>query len=497
MLKNVTFQIVRFMRIIHITPEIAPWVKAGGLSDVVSCLAKQTQKAGHFVEVVIPAYSFILSHFENQIYQSLPLEWEAFSKKHQATVHFVKTEDCELRLIEIYGHSTPFRRAKIYGEPDDLFRFISFSRAAVAFLATQQTPLDIIHLHDWTTALVAPLIKRWYPGHSVLQKSKLIFTLHNTEMQGICSPSDLEHEGIDGYAFASFDALADPHKPSKLNLLKGAISFCDAIVPVSKTYAKEILSPEGGAGLDKVFNYHKAKIYGILNGIDFDFWDPGKDPLLPAHYTAENSKEEIILAKRLCRQEFCKKLGLTYGTGPLIIAISRLTRQKSPELLLETLWTSLRLGFSCALLGSGDEPYFTSLFQSAQRDLPKERSGAIFIGFDEKLAHLAYAAADAIIIPSLYEPCGLTQMIGMRYGTLPIARKTGGLADTIEDGVNGYLFEYPDAKSIHWALERFSKQSANHPEKLWEMQKNGLHTDNSCKRQIADYLELYQKLHSL
>lgn len=482
------------MRIMHISAEAAPFVKAGGMGDVVGGLAHAMQRQGHFVEIILPAYSFLLARLEHLIHLSLPLEWNVDGKMRQATVHFVTSSGIHLRLIEIYGYFTPFRRHHVYGESDDIARFIAFSRAAIAFIESQQTSVDIIHLHDWTTALVAPLFKKWNLNQNPnLSKTLIAMTLHNLEMQGLCAPADLAFEGLCDPAHLPGD-WQDRHKPHLANLLQGAIIASDLLFAVSPSFAKEMTTPEGGHGLEELLKKESRKIHGILNGIDYEIWNAHKDPFIPFHFSIKDSSEQIRSAKLLCRQTLSERVGLSLKKSPLIIGISRLTRQKSPHLILEAQKKTIELGGQSFLLGSGSDPHYISLFEKASRDLAHHPDGAIYLGLDEKLAHLAYAAADAIIIPSLYEPCGLTQMIAMHYGAIPLARKTGGLADSIIDGENGMLFEYADEGSIHWVIERFFKLWETDREKIFEMQHKGMSCDFSIDHQASLYCKAYLAL---
>jgi starch synthase len=432
------------MKIVHVATEFAPLAKAGGLADMVFGLAKATAKAGHAVSVILPKYGSIdLEQLENV--------------KQKGSVWTGMYQEIAILLLE---HEL-FRKKEIYRE-GDAQRFIEFCKLAVDLLKGA----DVVHLHDWPTALVA-----------ALSHQKTVLTIHNLEYQGKCSSELVLNLGLE---------VEDP-----FNLLKCGIIHADAITTVSPSYEKEILTPLGGAHLDGVLREHRHKLTGILNGIDDDMWHPGKDNLLCRKYSAKT----YLKGKAANRANLFRHYGVE--KGPLVCCISRLVPQKGPELMRYGLEKVLKAGGQIAVIGTPSTPEIGELFR------PYRGYCFIFLDYNEAIAHMTYAASDMILVPSIFEPCGLTQMIALKYGCIPIVRKTGGLADTIFDvdtsdkpveERNGFVFDYPDQAGVDWALDRALKCYFETPKRWDELVKRGMGLDFSWSRSTDAYLEIYKKL---
>lgn len=448
------------MLISHIATEFAPIAKAGGLGDVVAGLSRACAEKGEAVEVILPHYAFLPD------YAPLEEEFHIFEegKPRPFTVQKGSMNNVTLYFIEYQPY---FGRQNIYGEPDDTERFIFFCVAALQFLYERGDPIDVLHLHDWPAALAALLYNEVYALHH-LYIGKTLLTIHNLEHQGKCPEESLTRIGLSN----QLDPLRDPVNPRLINLLKAGLLNVSQATTVSPTYAQEIQHTDKGCNLQNIVH---NRVIGILNGIDTDYWNPATDPHIPVHYDLHN-----IAKKKKNRSALSKQLGLQESTQPLFIAICRLVPQKGPDAIAKAIHHILENNAQFVLLGTPD-PETAKLFT------PFKNSPNFFAKytFDEPLAHLAYAAADFILIPSTFEPCGLSQLIAMRYGTIPIARKTGGLADTVVHGKNGYVFESPTdlLPTIDRALTHGPSPS---------LIEEGMRADHSWATSAAKYLHLYR-----
>jgi starch synthase len=485
------------MHVIHIASELAPIAKVGGLADVVFGLARETQKKGHTVEILIPKYDCL----DYTALQNLKPEFRELWSfdgpyRYHNTIWSAKVQELNVLLLEPHHPGYYFSRGSIYGFPDDVDRFIYFSRAALEFLFKSGKKPDIIHIHDWPTALVAPLYKEMYIPLGFRTKG-IIQTIHNLQHQGKCSPQNLTRAGLRGEDYLTPAKMQDPFLPSNLNLLKGGIEYSDFVTTVSPTYEKEIKTVEGGCGLHMLLAKHSTKLKGILNGIDFDYWNPATDPLLPSKYDIKTPQN-----KSQNKMELRKKFGLKESNGPLVCAISRLVPQKGPELMAYGLKKTIEKEGQFVLLGSPATPEMGTAFQALQKEYSKDKNVLIHLEYNESIAHLTYAASDMILIPSIFEPCGLSQMIGLRYGCVPLVRFTGGLADTVfdvetskkpENERNGFVFDFPDTSGMDWVLDR-SLKSYKNSDKWAKIVEQGMQCDYSWSRSADEYLEIYSKI---
>ncbi len=477
------------MHIVEVAAEFAPIVKAGGLGEVLVGLSRELTRVGHKVEVILPKYDFLA----NVPLKRLKVEIANFSVHEGSrtipnTMWSASSEDCSLRLLETHHPAAYFNRKNIYGEKDDIARLLYFSKAVVEYLKIKKEPIDVLHLHDWHVAAMAPLLRTLHPEVPV---RKIVLSIHNVEYQGQCSASDLEAIGFKDISLLQ----TEPHQ---YNLLKGGIEFSDAIVPVSPSYAQEILQNTHAFGLESALRHNASKIHGILNGIDLQLWDPATDTALTKHYSAKDSFEKIQAAKQLNRESIADRFALDARKRPWIGAVTRLVPQKGPERLAEGLIQTIHHGGTFCLLGSSPIPEIQTRFEELKH-LHKSQS-LIHLEYNEKLAHQLYAALDFLLVPSHFEPCGLTQLIDMRYGTIPIVHATGGLKDTVFDPedekhkkqANGFVFKEWTPESFHHTLERVFKGWHQNPSMFEPLIRHGMSADWGWEKPAQEYLKLFQ-----
>ena len=370
------------------------------------------------------------------------------------------------------------------------------------YLKLKGEPIDVLHLHEWHTALCAPLVKT---ALKELQIGSVLLTIHNLEYQGRCAPWDLDAIGLKGKDYLKPHLLQDddPALPNTLNLLKGGIVFADAVNTVSPTYAREIIVPGRGFGLDKTLMKQKKKLSGILNGIDQKLWNPETDPLIKTHYSSNDSLVKIQLAKGQNRADLEKRFNIPANKQPWVGCVTRIVPQKGPELLEEAIHYTLSQGGVFTLLGSSPIPELQRHFEELKEKYINRPELVIECNYDEALAHKIYTSLDFVVIPSHFEPCGLAQLIAMRYGTIPIARATGGLKDTVFDcndhtvpasKRNGFSFEKATSAGIIEALKRAFELQKNDPATFQSLLRRAIQSDFSWKKPAQQYMKLYQKI---
>ncbi len=496
------------MHIIHIASELAPIAKVGGLADVLLGLSRELSWKGHDVDIVIPKYDCMDGNDVRDlavVYPDLMSFYEG--EWHSNTVWTGWAENLRVYFIDPHHPRFFFNRGCFYGCEDDIERYLYFSRAALEFLFKKQLQPDIIHLHDWQTAVVAPLYKDMY-NQLGFNKAKLIFTIHNLEYQGKCAVPDLDKIGLDGKKYDTLEKLQDPHQPASINLLKGAIVYADFVTTVSPGYAKEALTPEGGRGLDKTLKQYEDKFIGILNGIDYSYWNPEIDRYLPVHYSSRempaNKKDKNTLDRKAYVKKLLReRLMLDEVHSPIVGCVARLVPQKGIELIKHALKRTIEKGGQFALLGTSPIPSIAADFHALKQRYADHPHVHLMLYYQEELSHMIYAASDMFIVPSLFEPCGLTQMIALKYGSTPIVRRTGGLADTIFDvdysglefdKTNGYVFDDPNERGMESALDRAIECWFHHPDKWRKLMINGMNIDFSWNKPSNLYLEIYQRV---
>jgi starch synthase len=498
------------MHVIHIASELAPLAKVGGLADVLLGLCRELSWKGHDVDIIIPKYDCMDSNEVRDMaiaYQDLMsfYEGEWFSN----IVWMGWVENLRVYFIDPRHPQYFFNRGCFYGCEDDIDRYLYFSRAALEFLYKKQIHPDIIHLHDWHTAGVAVLYRDMYKSLGMVN-TKVILTIHNMEYQGQCAPENLDKIGMDGKEYATASKMLDPTYSNTINLLKGGIVYADFVTTVSPNYAQEVMTVEGGRGLDQVLIKYKEKFEGVLNGIDYSYWNPEIDRYLPVHYSPRevpvNKKDRNTLDKKAFLKKYLREqLSLSEDHSPIVGCITRLVPQKGLELIKYALSYTLQQGGQFVLLGSSPIPAIATEFLALKHAYQDHPHVHLVLHYHEELSHLIFAASDMFIVPSLFEPCGLTQMIALKYGAVPIVRRTGGLADTVWDvdnsdvpfdKRNGYTFDAPDNASIEAALKRAFDRWYHQPNIWRQLMIRGMSIDFSWNHSAAVYLNIYKKLTS-
>ncbi len=489
------------MYIVHVASELAPIAKAGGLGDVVHGLAKEQKALGNTVEVIIPKYDIInYSLIENLQIEMKDLWSYEDSTEYHNTIWKGLVDGITTLFVEPHHNQYYFNRGAIYAGFSDVERFLYFCKTTVEYLYKSGKKPDIIHIHDWPTAIIATLIQDIYRGVG-FQCGGVVFTIHNIEHQGKCLPSSLSRIGLRGEDYRTESRMQDPTNPSFVNLLKGGIVYSDFLTTVSPRYAEEIKTEEYGFGLNHTIKEYEHKLRGILNGIELETWNPATDTHLKALYPPNATfKDKITAQKRINKEDLLKLLNLRHTEGPLIGCVTRIAEQKGPKLLQDAIHSVMHRDGSFILLGVVNDARLAEEFEQIRNQYKDTKRLHINLTFNEPLARQIYAASDAIIIPSLFEPCGLTQMISMRYGTLPIVRRTGGLADTVFDVEDasissekrtGFVFSDPEAHSISHVLDRVYHYYKHEPEKWRQLIQNGLQLDLSWKSSAIKYQKVY------
>lgn len=471
------------MKVCFIAAEAAPFVKVGGLGDVIGSLPKSLRELGVDARVILPLYSSIDRDrfgLKYKSYQFVDLGWRHLYCGIFETV--VDGVPCYFIDNEQY-----FRRDSVYGQYDDGERFAFFSKAALEILPSLDFQPDIVNVNDWHTALSViylDLLKS--NGAEFYSNMKSILSIHNIEFQGRFNPYDM------GYLFGLdnkyFDALI---YNGDLNLLKGAIQLADRVNTVSETYAHEILDPYFSYGLDKILNVEQGKLKGILNGIDTDKFNPKTDPVIPVNYDLDSIQNKVKN-----KLEFQKEMGLEVNADiPLIGMVTRLTHQKGIDLVLQASEEILKTGAQLVILGTGDSHY-----ESALRSLEYYRHDRVrsILLFSSEMSAKVYAASDLFLMPSKTEPCGLSQLISMRYGTVPVVHRVGGLRDTVipftgKEG-NGFTFESFQAGDMMDAIYRAVTCFYQSPDEWKQIIKNNLQKDVSWEQSAKKYLDLYNEI---
>ena len=441
------------MKVLFVTSEISPWVKTGGLGDVSAALPAALAAAGCEVRVLVPDYPALREAFPHR---GPPVSLHAPGGLLPASVltRARSAEGVELLLLDAHGlydrPGNPYLAPAGHDWPDNVLRFGLLARVAALIAAGDALPgwvPDVVHCNDWQSALAPAFLRYRHGGRGAAS----VVSIHNLAFHGLFGHETLAMLGLPDRAFA----LDGVEFHGRVSFLKGGLQACDRIATVSPTYAREILQPEFGNGLDGLLRHRAGRLSGILNGIDTHLWDPATDPALAANYDAATLER-----KALARRDLQRRVGLAaQDDAPLIGVVSRLTEQKGLDLLLELADGLCGRGVQIALLGSG-EPWLRDGWVALSRRHPG-RCAAV-IGFDEELAHRIEAGADLFAMPSRFEPCGLNQMYSLRYGTPPIVRRTGGLADTVVDAAqhggagtpNGFVFDAPTVDALGGAIER-------------------------------------------
>ncbi|MEK6714975.1 MAG: glycogen synthase GlgA [Candidatus Omnitrophota bacterium] len=472
------------MNIVLVSPEVAPFAKTGGLSDVSGALpiAINNLGAGHKCSVVLPFYQMVReSGFGPKLLRTEKIRLG--SEEFNAGIFFLRHENTDIYFIE---NRKFYDRQQLYGlpsgdYPDNHLRFAFFAKAAIS-LINYLGNVDLIHCNDWQSGLI-PLYLR-LSGNYI----KTLFTIHNMAYQGLFDPQVIPLLDIPQEFFT-------PERLEfygKFSFMKAGIIYSDAVSTVSKGYAREILTPEFGCGLSGLLQTRSSSLYGIVNGVDYKEWSPQTDK-----YIVQNFDENTLDYKLDCKKDLLKTFGLKFDARkPVLAVVTRLAEQKGIDIIAEVLKDILGLGAYFILLGTGNEKY-NNLFS----DIAKKHKNCVGveIGFDNALAHKIEAGSDMFLMPSRYEPCGLNQMYSLKYGTIPVVRATGGLDDTIEDfnpannQGNGFKFAEASAAAFYATIKR--AVTLYKDKKKWLiLQKNGLKCDFSWNKSAGDYLELFERI---
>ena len=483
------------LNIVMIAAEAAPYVKVGGLGDVIGALPRALEKLGAKVTVIIPAYGSADKPTPVELCRNIPgfnvalgntLEYASVFQtsmpESDVTVYFI--DSCRY-----------FGRGGVYDDPltgegygDNMERYVFFMKAAIELMLRLPDSFDIIHCHDSHAALVPGIIREKYEGNEKLARARKVFTIHNLAHQGNFPPDVLDLAGISPHMFY-------PYSPfefwGQVNFLKAGVAYADEITTVSPTYAEEIQEPELGFGLEGVLRERSDNLHGIINGIDYKEWNPETDPFIAARFSSKKPS-----GKKVCKRDILEYFNLGDGKDlkhiPLIGIISRLVNQKGFDLIAEAIYAIAELDMFLVILGTGQQ-YYNDLVSNIAARYPEKIAARL--AFDNPLAHKIEAGCDMFLMPSRYEPCGLNQLYSLRYGTIPIVHRTGGLADTVipYDGTGGTGFCFTEYSaqaltlSINEALSVYSNPS------MWKkMVRQAMEEDWSWESSAKRYMELYK-----
>ena len=468
------------LKILFISAEVAPYAKAGGLGDVAGSLPKALHKLGHDVRVVMPAYQKIEQGYPGVTAMTGPLWVPIRDGAVQAGVFRGQLPNSEVPIYFI-GQWNLFNRPQIYGYDDDAYRFAFFSRAALELILALDWKPDVIHAHDWHTAPALTWLATAGQSDERFRGISTIYTIHNLAHQGQTS-----WDIFDYLRLQTFSLSEEPF--GMVNFMARGIYHATLINTVSPTYAREIITAEGGAGMDGLLRHRHYDVHGILNGLDYEEWNPADDPRLPHHYHVDDLENRLKV-----RQALQDTIGLPRRNNiPLVALVTRLDWQKGLDITGHAIHLLMN-GFAgeaqFVVLGTGAAEYESMLasFASYHRD----KMSAI-LAYEANLAPLIYAGSDIFIMPSRFEPCGLGQLIAMRYGSVPVVRATGGLVDTVQDSYTGFSF-YDYSADAFWQTLQRAIFVYNRDKSSWsQIQRNGMRADFSWNRSALGYQQLYE-----
>ena len=476
------------MKILFAASECVPFIKTGGLADVVGALSPVLAQQGHDVRVILPLYSAIPEKWKNEMTDVCEFQVELCWRHQYCGVKTLQYQGVTFYFVDNQFY---FGRSYIYGLGGDEYeRFGFFSRAVIDALAHLNWQPDVIHCHDWQTGMVPALLKIQYAHFPFYQNMKTVYTIHNLQYQGVFSIKDVQDTlGLGDSLFTS-DKL---ECYGCANYMKAGLVYADEITTVSPSYADEIQTAFYGERLDGLLRARRDQLAGILNGIDVNEYAPEKDPMIYAQYDPYH-----LGGKEFCKQELQKELGLTVDPlVPVVGIISRLSNQKGFDLIECVIRELMATGIQLVVLGMGEAKY-TNLFSWAESEYPG-RIAARF-AMDHQLAHRIYAGTDMFLMPSQFEPCGLSQMIAMRYGSVPIVRETGGLRDTVlsynkfTDEGNGFTFFNYNAHDMLHTVRRAVNYYRNNREVWYKLMVRGMTADFSWFASASKYVALYEQL---
>jgi starch synthase len=472
------------LKILFLSAEVKPFAKTGGLGDVCGSLPLALRALGHDVRVAMPTYRTIEDKFargENGLRSLDPISTMLGNAPAPAGVFEGRLPGSDVPIYFIAERNL-FNRDNIYGYEDDAYRFAFFSRAALELTVALDWRPDIVHAHDWHTAPAITWLATAGQTDSHFQDLPTLFTIHNLAHQGRAPWSLFDYLGLMTNRLAE-----EPY--GEVNFMARGIYHATVINTVSPTYAREILTADGGAGLDGLLRYRRYDVHGILNGLDYEEWDPAADACLAHPFDADD-----LAGRPLNKRALQARLGLPQRDEvPLIGMVSRLDWQKGLDITghaIHFLMNNFAGEAQFVVLGSG-QPKYHELFSQLAGSHP-DKMAAFMNVFDNDLAHLIYGGSDMFLMPSLFEPCGLGQMIAMRYGSVPVVRATGGLADTVQDGATGFTFADYSSEAFWQALQRALHIYRVDRESWRAIQRQGMTTDFSWQRSARGYQQLYE-----
>jgi starch synthase len=473
------------LNILLAASEVVPFAKTGGLADVAGALPKALSRLGQQVRVVMPRYNIDKIESAGQRLEgelAVPFNFGI----RRSAVYVDRSGEVPIYFIDAPEY---FSRGKLYDEPDDAERFAYFSRAILELAKSLNEPVDVIHLNDWMTGLVTAFLKTAYAEDPALAGTRTLFTIHNMAFHGMFSPALLPKLGLPDWLNRTEKGL---EFYGSVSSLKSGLIFSDAISTVSPKYSQEIQTQEFGERFEGLLRARREQLFGILNGVDYDEWNPEKDRYIAARYSLKD-----LSGKLECKRNLLQSFGLPKETkGPVIGCISRLSDQKGFDLILNAIGRVLEQDVCFVLLGSGAENYERA-FQRLRDSFPSKVG--VYLGFSNELAHQIEAGADMFLMPSRFEPCGLNQMYSLKYGTVPIVRAAGGLDDTIENfdrstGLgNGFKFHEYDAARLY---DKVSEALMVYDDRnMWQtLMLNGMRADYSWDASARKYVDLYGRL---
>ena len=480
----------RKLKILFATSEAVPFCKTGGLGDVAGSLPRALKHAGSKAAVILPKYSTIPAEYQEQMTHvaefGVPLAWRTV---------YCGIEKLSLQGLDFYfvDNEDYFRRDSLYGYFDDGERYAFFSKAICEAIAhIPELECDVLHCNDWQTALCPVYLREFYRGIPQCDNVKTVFTVHNVKFQGQYGDNLLgDILGLDNVPAARDQLRCDDHS---INFMKGALCYADWLTTVSPSYAYELQMPFYGENLDGIFRRRQSILSGILNGIDQSIWNPTTDTMIPAAYSAKD-----MAGKAECKRALQEECGLNQDPSrPLVVSIGRLTDQKGLGLVRYSMDYLMERGVQVIILGTGDHDH-EEAFKYFQSKYPGQMCARI--AFDNALSHRMYAGGDILLMPSEFEPCGLSQMIAMQYGTLPVVRETGGLRDSVQaynqftgEGT-GFSFANMNADEMAGCLMNACEIFWTQPEAWANIQQQAMATDFTWRRAANDYMDIYHGLH--
>lgn len=483
------------MYVVMITPECAPVAKVGGLADVVQGLSHELELRGNSVEIILPKYDCMWYDRISEFQKTYGDLWVPYHDQwFHCDVYFGFVDGLKCFFIDAHSYKNFFNRGVFYGNHDDPERFAFFCRAALEFMLKANKHPEIIHCHDWQTGLVPVLLFQMYKYYGMTHP-RVCYSLHNLRHQGVTGGHILQQVGFNPSYLMTQDKLLDNFNHSAINLMKGGIVYSNFVTTVSPKYADEIKYSDLGCGLQHTLYVHGLKFGGVLNGIDYSAWNPEIDPFIACQYSIDTLQD-----KYKNKEALRNRLWLRDGLKPIVAVVSRLDDQKGVGLIRHAIFHSLANGCQFVLLGSSPDSDINNEFWGLKHLLNDNPDCHIEMGYNEQLAHLIYAGADMVVVPSAFEPCGLTQMIAMKYGTVPIVRNIGGLASTVFDADyackpynerNGYVFNDFNHEGLESALHRAIGMWYTYPNYFRELMGNGMRYDYSWNYPGEHYLNIY------